>query len=79
MPREDVAPGLKPLLGTPELVDGWITSQAVALKDGSIRYTNYLNTGRGGLILRDALDPSHPESPQGLERRFLAGERYDVS
>ena len=78
MPRNDIAEGLRPLLDTPELVDGWITSQAVALKDGTIRYTSYFSTVGGGLILREALEPSHPESPKGLERRFNAGERYSI-
>jgi hypothetical protein len=70
-----VAENLRQYLNTPELVDGWITEKAVALKDGSVKYTQYLKTPGGGLILRSALEPDHPESPQGLVRRFEAGER----
>jgi len=51
------------------LVDFWITDEAAAMKDGTIAYTQYHDFGGGSLILREALDPDHPESPQGLVKR----------
>lgn len=76
MPKRQVAENLQVYLQRPELVDGWITPDAVALKDGSVMYTQYFKTPRGGLILRAALEPHEPESPQGLFHRFEAGERF---
>jgi len=71
-----VATNLRVYLEQPELVEGWITPQAVALRDGTIRHTQYFETPSGGLILRASLEADHPESEQGLVRRFRAGERY---
>ena len=51
------------------LVDFWITDSACKLKDGNIAYTQYYAYGDGGLLLREALSPSHDESPDGLARR----------
>lgn len=74
-----IAVNLRPYLETPHLVDGWITPQALVLKDGNLLSTNYLKTAGGGLILREALESNHAESPHGLRRRFDTGERLDVS
>ncbi|MEX3555318.1 MAG: hypothetical protein VB131_01385 [Burkholderia gladioli] len=76
MPEHQVAENLREYLQKPELVDGWITPDAVALKDGSVKYTKYFTTPNGGLILRSALESDQPESPEGLVRRFEAGERF---
>lgn len=51
------------------LVDFWITDSAAAMKDGTIAFTQYHDFGGGSLILRSALEPSHPESPTGLAKR----------
>ncbi|ABO60427.1 hypothetical protein Bcep1808_7552 (plasmid) [Burkholderia vietnamiensis G4] len=74
--EQQVAENLREYLQKPELVDGWITPDAVALKDGSVKYTQYFRTPNGGLLLRSALDPDESESPDGLVRRFEAGERF---
>lgn len=71
-----VAESLRDYLKHPGLVDGWITPDAVALKDGSVKYTKYFRTPNGGLLLRSALEPHEAESPQGLVRRFESGERF---
>lgn len=76
MGNVEIAENLRVYLDLPELVDGWITPQAIALKDGTVRYTEYFRAPGKGLILRSALESDHPESPQGLLRRFDAGERF---
>lgn len=60
----------------PEMVAGWVTDQAVVLKDGTMKVTLYLNYGHGGVVLRGALHPASPESTQGLWRRWEGGERF---
>lgn len=80
--KSEIAQNLQKYLDTPELVAGWITPQAVMLRDGTLAYTSYLQTGGGGLILRGALESDkdahhvHPESVAGLIARFDAGERF---
>lgn len=76
LPQQQVAENLREYLQKPDLVDGWITPDAVALKDGTVKYTKYFRTPNGGMLLRSALDPEENESPQGLVRRFEAGERF---
>lgn len=81
-----IAERLREYLDKPEEVAGWITAQAVMLKDGRLLCTQYLRTENGSLILRDALkldvddvlagEKPHPESTDGLFVRFEAGERY---
>ncbi len=51
------------------LVDFWITDSACQLINGEIAFSQYFKTGNGGLILRSALEDSHPESPKGLLKR----------
>jgi hypothetical protein len=67
---------LQRYLDQPEIVTGWVTDQAVVMKDGTMKVTSYLNYGHGGLVLRSALDPISPESTQGLWRRWECGERF---
>lgn len=67
---------LQQYLDQPDLVAGWVTDQAVVLKTGQMKATQYWAYGLQGAILRSALEPSHPESYDGLWRRFDAGERY---
>ncbi len=59
-----------------EEVSGWVTDQAVVMKDGTMKVTSYLHYGHGGLVLRSALDPRSPESSEGLWRRWDDGERF---
>jgi hypothetical protein len=81
---DEVAENLRTYLNTPELVEGWITPQALMLKNGALAATEYFKTPRGGYILRESLvndEPEnygrpHPESTAGLIARFEAGERY---
>lgn len=57
------------------LVDFWIHDSAAAMKDGTVAYAQYHDFGDGSLILRSALEPTHPESHQGLVRRAMEMEK----
>lgn len=80
MKQTEIAANLRQYLQNPELVAGWVTPQAVMLKNGTLAYTKYFRTPNGGLILRSALGEEsgkpHKESIPGLFARFDAGERY---
>lgn len=67
---------LQQYIDQPETVAGWVTDQAVVMKDGTMNVTSYLHYGHGGLVLRSALDPMSPESSEGLWRRWDSGERF---
>lgn len=67
-----VSSPLRQYIDQPELVAGWVTNEAVVVLSGEMKCTEYFN----GALLRSALDTSHPESHEGLWRRFDAGERF---
>jgi|GEM_PF-5271493 len=67
---------LQPYLDRPEVVDGWVTDQAVVLVDGTLKSTQYYQYGENGLVLRASLGPENKESEAGLLRRFASGERF---
>lgn len=48
----------------------WIDNQS-GFSENGLHYSQYYNTGNGGLILREAMEPSEPQSIPWLKEQAI--------